>query len=144
ILLMDRRLLDCLLMRFARVFAVTAIAVLSLAAASCNTAPLQVTTVQLGKTLNPDNSVGTFTTSFKPRDTVYLSVLTGASGAGTLETKWYYGSTLVSEMKKDVSYRGAAATEFRFHNTAGFPAGSYRVEVFLNAKPAGERTFKIE
>lgn len=115
-----------------------------LTVSACNNDPLQVSTIQLGKSLNPDNSVGTFTTSFTPRDTVYLSVLTGASGAGTLETKWYYGSTPVSEMKKDVSYRGAAATEFRFHNTAGFPAGSYRVEVFLDGKRAGERTFKIE
>ena len=141
---MDRRLLDCLLMRVARVFAVTAIAVMSLAAAACNNDPLQVTTVQLGKTLNPDNSVGTFTTSFKPRDTVYLSVLTGASGKGTLETKWYYGSTQVNEMKKDVSYHGGAATEFRFHNTAGLPVGPYRVEVFLDGKSVDERTFKIE
>ena len=116
----------------------------TLAVAACNNDPLQVTTIQVGRTLNPDNSVGTFTTSFKPRDTVYLSVLTGASGRGTLETVWYYGSTKVSEMKKEVSYRGAAATEFRFHNTAGFPAGSYRVEVFLDGKPQGERTFRIE
>jgi hypothetical protein len=119
-------------------------AAVALTSAACNNDPLKVTTIQLGKTLNPDNSVGTFTTSFGPRDTVYLSVLTGASGRGTISTTWYYGSTQISEMKKDVSYRGGAATEFRFHNTAGFPPGSYRVEVFLDGKSQGERTFKIE
>ena len=115
-----------------------------MAVSACNNDPLQVTAIQLGKSLNPDNSVGTFTTSFQPRDTVYLSVLTGASGAGSLATTWYYGSNKVSEMKKDVSYRGSAATEFRFHNTAGLPVGAYRVEVFLDGKSAGERAFKIE
>jgi hypothetical protein len=127
-----------------RTLIVAAIAVLSLAGAACNNDPLQVTTIQLGKSLNPDNSVGTHTTSFAPRDTVYLSVLTGASGSGTIATTWYYGSTKVSEMKRDVSYHGGAATEFRFHNTAGLPPGPYRVEVFLDGKSQGERTFKIE
>lgn len=136
--------MDWLLMRFSRSVTIVALAATSLAVSACNNDPLQVTTVQLGKTLNPDNSVGTFTTSFKPRDTVYLSVLTGASGKGTLETKWYYGSTQVNEMKKDVSYHGGAATEFRFHNTAGLPVGPYRVEVFLDGKSVDERTFKVE
>jgi hypothetical protein len=127
-----------------RRLAIAVMAITALAGAACNNDPLQVTTIQLGKTLNPDNSVGTFTTSFKPRDTVYLSVLTGASGRGTIQTTWYYGSTKVNDMKKDVSYRGGAATEFRFHNTAGLPPGSYRVEVFLDGKSQGERMFKIE
>jgi hypothetical protein len=112
--------------------------------AACNNAPLKVTTVQLGKTLNSDNSVGTHATTFKPRDTVFASVLTPASGSGTIETKWYYGSSKVSEMKKDVSYHGEAATEFRFHNSAGLPPGPYRVEVFLDGQPVGERAFRVE
>jgi hypothetical protein len=127
-----------------RSIAIAVLACAVLAVSACNNDPLQVTAIQLGKSLNPDNSVGTFTTSFQPRDTVYLSVLTGASGAGSLATTWYYGSNKVSEMKKDVSYRGSAATEFRFHNTAGLPVGGYRVEVFLDGKSAGERAFKVE
>jgi hypothetical protein len=120
--------------------------VLALAAAvsACNTDPLKVTTIQLGKTLNSDNSVGTHATTFKPSDTVYASVLTSASGSGTIETRWYYGSSKVSEMKRDVSYHGEAATEFRFHNSAGLPPGPYRVEAFLDGKSVGERTFRVE
>ena len=112
--------------------------------AACNTEPLKITTIQLGKTLNSDNSVGTHATTFKPRDTVYASVLTPSSGSGTIETRWYYGSSKVSEMKKEVSYHGEAATEFRFHNTAGLPPGPYRVEVLLDGQMAGERTFRVE
>ena len=120
------------------------VALALVATAACNNAPLKVTTIQLGKTLNSDNSVGNHATTFKPRDTVYASLLTDASGKGTLETKWYYGSSKVAEMKKDVSYHGEAATEFRFHNSAGFPPGPYRVEAFLDGQLVGERTFRVE
>jgi hypothetical protein len=127
-----------------RVLAAALLVVALASMAACNNDPLKITTIQLGKSLNSDNSVGTHTTTFKPSDTVYASVLTGASGSGTIEAKWYYGSTKVSEMKREVSYHGEAATEFRFHNTAGFPPGSYRVEIFLDGKSAGDRTFRIE
>jgi hypothetical protein len=120
------------------------VALVVVVAAACNHQPLKVTTVQLGKSLNSDNSVGTHTTTFKPRDTVFASVLTPASGSGTIETKWYYGSSKVSEMTKEVSYNGEAATEFRFHNTAGLPPGPYKVEVFLDGQSVGERTFRVE
>lgn len=127
-----------------RVMASVVVALVVIVTAACNSGPLKVTTVQLGKTLNSDNSVGTHTTTFKPSDTVFASVLTPASGSGTIETKWYYASSKVSEMKKEVSYHGEAATEFRFHNSAGLPIGPYRVEVFLDGQPVGERTFKVE
>ena len=113
-------------------------------AAGCNNAPLKMSAIQLGKSLNSDNSVGNHATTFKPSDTVYAAVLTNESGAGAIEAKWYYGSTRVSEMKKEVSYHGEAATEFRFHNTAGLPPGAYRVEFYIDGQPVGERTFKIE
>ena len=127
-----------------RVLAIVLVAVALTATAACNNQPLKVSAVQVGKSLNSDNSVGNHATTFKPSDTVYAAVLTTASGAGTIEAKWYYGSAKVSEMKKDVSYRGEAATEFRFHNTAGFPPGPYKVEFFLDGQPVGERTFRVE
>ena len=127
-----------------RVMASVVVALVVIVTAACNSGPLKVTTIQLGKTLNSDNSVGTHTTTFKPSDTVFASVLTPASGSGTIETKWYYASSKVSEMKKEVSYHGEAATEFRFRNSAGLPPGPYKVEVFLDGQPVGERTFKVE
>jgi hypothetical protein len=121
------------------------VVVVALAAVSaCNNQPLKVTTIQVGKTLNSDNSVGTHTTTFAPTDTVYASVITGDTGSGTISAKWYYGSTMVNEMKKDVSYHGQAATEFRFHNSNGLPRGPYKVELFLDGQPVGDRTFKVE
>jgi hypothetical protein len=120
------------------------LAIALLTGAGCNNAPLKVTTIQLGKTLNSDNSVGNHATTFKPSDTIYAAVLTDAAGSGTIALKWYFNGAKVSEMEEKVSYHGEAATEFRFHNTNGFPPGSYRVEAFLDGMPVGERPFRIE
>ena len=107
--------------------------------------PLRVDTIQLGRSLNPDNSVANHTTSFKSDDTtIYLSVLTPAAGAGTIGVRWTYAGRVVSEPTKEVSYNGPAATEFHIVNSAGFPPGDYKVEVFLNGAPAGERPFRVD
>ena len=108
-------------------------------------APLRIDTIQLGRSLNPDNSVANHTTSFKADDTtIYLSVLTPEAGSGTIGVRWTYAGRVVSEPTKEVSYNGPAATEFHVVNSAGFPEGDYKVEVFLNGAPAGERTFRVE
>jgi hypothetical protein len=106
--------------------------------------PLRATTIQLGRSLNPDNSVGTHTTRFKPDDTIYTSVLTDGAGSATISARWLYAGRVVSEPKKDVSYRGPAATEFHIQNSGGFPPGEYKVEIFLNGQPFGSREFRVE
>lgn len=107
--------------------------------------PLRIDTIQLGRSLNPDNSVANHTTSFKGDDTtIYLSVLTPAAGSGTIGVRWTYAGRVVSEPTKDVSYNGPAATEFHIVNSAGFPEGDYKVEVFLNGAPAAERPFRVD
>jgi hypothetical protein len=106
--------------------------------------PLQVTTIQLGKSLNPDKTVGTHTTRFKPGDTIYASVLTTGSGSATIAARWVYAGRVVSEPTQKVSYRGDAATEFHIQNSGGFPAGTYKVEILLDGQPAGSRDFRVE
>ena len=106
--------------------------------------PLQVKTLQLGKSLNPDNSVGTHTTRFKPDDTVYVSLLSEEAGEGTVTVRWMFGGQVVSEAKRDVSYMRPAATEFHLQNSGGFPTGEYRVDILVNGQPAGSRDFRVE
>jgi hypothetical protein len=108
------------------------------------TEPLRITTLQLGKSLNPDNSVGTHTTRFKPDDTVYVSLLSDDPGYGTVTVRWLLNGQVVSEAKRDVSYTRAAATEFHLQNSGGFPHGNYRVEILINGQPAGTREFRVE
>ena len=116
-----------------------------LVAAGCGpTEPLKVETIQLGRGLNPDNSVSGHTTSFKPLDTMYVSVLTPDKGRGKIGVRWTYEGRVVGEPSKDVVYRDAAATEFHIQNSSGFPPGNYSVEVFLDGQSVGKRDYRVE
>jgi hypothetical protein len=115
-----------------------------LATASCAREPLKFTGIQLGRSLNDDRTVGGFTTRFKPTDTIYAAVLTDGTGSSTVKARWLYGGRVVSEPERKVSYQGAASTEFHLENTSGFPPGDYTVELFLDGKAVGSRTFRVE
>lgn len=106
--------------------------------------PLQVETIQLGRSLNPDNSVAAHATTFKRSDTVYVAVLTTAAGSGTIGVKWVYQGRVIDEPQRQVSYREAAATEFHLVNSGGFPQGQYSVEAFIDGKSVGTRNFNVE
>ena len=105
---------------------------------------LTVTTIQLGRTVHSDHTVGGITTTFGPDDTIYLSVLNGGAGSGTIRVRWTYGGRVIDEPSKQVSYSDAAATDFRLQSPSGFPTGDYMAEVFVNDQPVGTRPFKVE
>jgi hypothetical protein len=116
-----------------------------LVAAGCRpSGPLRVTTIQTGKSLNSDKSVGNHTTRFRPDDTMFVSVLTDGPGSGTIGVRWRYAGRLVSEESKEVSYRDHAATEFHIQNSSGFPEGDYAVEVLVDGKSFASRSLKVE
>ena len=117
----------------------------SVCLAACGSGqPLHVASIQLGRAVNADHTVSSFTTTFTPDESVYLSVLTTGVGSGTISVRWTYAGRVIDEPKKDVSYRIDAATDFRLQSAGGFPEGEYTADVFLNGQPAGTRTFKVE
>ena len=126
----------------ARVAVVTALAAALAACGGVGT--LKVTTIQTGRSLNSDNSVGALTTTFKPSDTIYVAVLTDGSGSATIGAKFSHSGRVVAEPEKKVSYRGAAATEFHLDYAGGVPPGEYDIEVFFNGQPAGMRKVRVE
>ena len=103
-----------------------------------------MSTFQLGRSVNADNTVAHQTTVFKPDETVYVAVLTTGSGSGEISVRWTYEGTLVGEPKKQVSFRGNGVTEFHLQNAGGFPLGEYSVEVLFKGQPAGSRKFRVE
>jgi hypothetical protein len=105
--------------------------------------PIRIASVQLGRALNSDNSVGAHTTQFKPSDTFYVAVLTEEPGAGTLTVQWRLNDQIVSEATKEVSYMRPAATEFHLQNSGGFPVGQYRVDVLVDGTLAESREFRV-
>ena len=127
-----------------KVIPVSAILLCALIASCGSGQPLRVTTIQLGSGLNEDHTVSTFTTTFMPDDTIYLSVHTSGVGNGTISVRWTYAGRVIDEPKKEVSYRIDAATDFRLLSPAGFPPGDYAAEVLLNGQSAGTRTFSVQ
>ena len=118
---------------------------LAIAAARCGgPKTLRVADIQLGRSLNADNSIREHTTSFTPKDSIYISVLTEGRGTATLTVRWTLAGRLLDEPKKQITYRDAAATDFGLKTGSGFPAGPYAVEVFMDGQPVGSRKFRVE
>lgn len=108
-------------------------------------APLSISSIDLGRTLNADKNVGDPTAAFKPGDTIYASVATqGAASSATLTAKWTYqdGQT-VDQTSHTIAPTGPARTEFHIAKPDGWPAGKYKVEVMLNGSPAGAKDFEV-
>jgi hypothetical protein len=127
-----------------RQFGVRLIAlVLSACMAGCGSG-LRVTTIQLGRAVNADETVAGHTTRFAPTDTVYVSIHTAGVGSGKISVRWMYGGRVIGEPSKQVSYRDVAATEFHLQSAAGFPPGEYTVEAFLDGQSVGIRPFQVQ
>src|SRR5262249_58392719 len=110
--------------------------------------PFRVTAVQLGKGIQPDNRVQTVTTTFGPKDTIYLSVTSeGMAPQAALATRWTFGpkDVLVHEETKSVSppSEKPMATEFHISKPSGWPAGDYKVVLTVNGQPSQTETFAV-
>ena len=106
--------------------------------------PLTLANIQVGRSLNTDRTVGVPTTRFKPTETVYVSIHTAERGKGTIGVRWKYFEKVIDEPTKQVSTDGADATEFHLTNSGGFPNGDYSVDVLIDGKVVGTRTFKVD
>jgi len=73
-----------------------------------------------------------------------VSVQTKAAGKGTISVRWKYGSRLIDEPSKPVSFDGPASTEFHLQNSGGFPPGDYSVDVMIDGVQVGTRAFKVD
>ena len=130
---------------FPEIVLILLIFLLAMLPASCSSRdPIRATGIQLGRSINPDGTVGGHTTRFKPNDTIYASVRTTGSGSATISARWMFAGRLVGEPRRDVRYRGDAATEFHIQNTTGLPPGDYTVELFVDGVSAGAREFRVE
>ena len=106
---------------------------------------VRVTDVDLGRSLGADKRVTDKTDSFSPSETVYVSVRTeGAAPSATLKARWtFQDGQVVQESSQTIAPTGPTVTEFHVSNPAGWPKGSYKVEVFLNGSSMETESFKV-
>src|SRR4051794_13295730 len=111
-------------------------------------APFKVTGADVGRGIQPDNTVQTATTSFGPKDTIYLSVTSeGMAPQAMLATRWTYGpkGVLVHEESRSITPPSPKPmhTEFHIAKPSGWPAGDYTVAVTVDGQPAVTKTFTV-
>src|SRR5262245_61708302 len=113
-------------------------------------APAGVTagTINLGKAIDPDKKVAAPMETFAKGDTIYAAVDTTGTGPATLKAKWTYmkgGQTaVVKEDSQTITATGPATSEFHISDPKGLAAGDYQVEVSIDDKPAGTKTFTVK
>jgi hypothetical protein len=108
---------------------------------------VRVSQIDIGRSLAADKTINGNTNSFKPNDTIYASIATeGAAAApATLKARWtYQDGQVVDESTQTIAPTGNARTEFHISKPEGWPAGKYKLEVFLNGSSAGTRDVEVE
>ena len=110
-------------------------------------AGVRVSQIDVGRSLAADKTVNANTNSFKPNDTIYASIATEGTAAApaTLKARWtYQDGQVVDESTQMIAPTGNARTEFHISKPDGWPAGKYKLEVFLNGSSAGTKDVEVE
>ena len=110
------------------------------------TTTVKVTDVSLGRAISADKSISDSTDKFRANDTIYASVTTdGSAPSATLRARWTFedGQT-VDETTRTIAPSNRERTEFHISKPNGWPAGKYKVEVFLNDQSAGTKSFEVK
>ncbi|HYC30757.1 MAG TPA: hypothetical protein VEB59_00635 [Gemmatimonadales bacterium] len=109
-------------------------------------AEFKVSGIEVGKGIGADKRVTAPASSFKPKDTIYVSVATdGAAASKTITAKWTYedGQT-VKEGSESIAPTGPAVTEFHIAKPSGWPEGKYKVEIAVDGAAAGSKDFEVK
>ena len=107
---------------------------------------VRVTDVSLGRAIGGDKAITDATDKFRPSDTIYGSVATdGTAPNATIRAKWTFedGQT-VDDSTRTIAPGGRERTEFHIAKPNGWPAGKYKLEVFLNDQPAQTKSFEVQ
>ena len=109
-------------------------------------AEVKVTEVQLGTALGADKRVAEAKTAFTPKDTIFASVATeGTASNAELVARWtFQDGQVVNETRRAIAPAGKEVTEFSIQKPDGWPAGTYKVEISLNGKPADSKSFTVQ
>lgn len=107
--------------------------------------PIRVLSVELGRSIGPDNRVIEATDDFLINDTIFASVeLIGTGAEATLKARWTRASgQLVDETVRTVAPSGEIVTEFHLAQPTGWARGKYQVEILLDDKVVERQDFEV-
>lgn len=107
---------------------------------------ISVASVDLGRSVGEDKRVSGATETFHPSDVIYASIVTrGASPGASLKVRWTFeDGQLVDQSERTIAPAGDAATEFHIAKADGWPAGKYKLEVFLDESPVQSLDFVVK
>lgn len=115
-------------------------------------ATASVASVDLGNAVGPDMKLTAMGTTFKPKDTITVSIGTNTSEpaatvAGKVGAKWSYldstPAAVVADETKDLNLTGTGSTNFQIAKPDGFPPGKYKVEVSLDGTVVQTKEFEV-
>ena len=106
---------------------------------------VRVTDVTLGRSVGGDKAIADRTETFRPNDTIYASVATdGSASSATLRARWTFeDGQVVDESTRTIAPNNRERTEFHISKPSGWPAGKYKVEVFLDDRSAETKNFEV-
>jgi hypothetical protein len=106
---------------------------------------VQFSDVRLGNAIGADKAVTTAKETFAAKDTIYASVTTsGTAPSVSLRALWtFQDGQVVSDDTQSITPTGVDTTEFHISKPDGFPAGSYKVEIFVDGRSVGSRSFTV-
>jgi len=133
--------------------AVLAIAVLCVAScAKKQSAPpvveVQIGAVDLGRGVNTAQQIDQPMDTFSPTDTIWASVRTDNTPAGTkIQARWVYteggAEQVVTETEHTTANSGTGFTSFFIANGTPWPAGKYELRVGTNGKFQETKGFNV-
>jgi hypothetical protein len=111
-------------------------------------AGVTASSINVGNAIGADKKVMQASDTFGKKDKIYASVDTAGAGTATLKAKWTYRKggqeAVVKEDTQTINPTGPATSEFHISKPDGWPPGEYQVEIFLDDKSAGTKTFTVK
>jgi hypothetical protein len=122
------------------------------AAAPAPIATASIATVDIGNAADAEHKITAATSSFKPNETVHVSIATATSDpaatvAGKVGARLSYMNgaeeMLIADETRDLNMTDKGNTNFQFAKPDGWPAGKYKLVVTLDGNVVQTKEFEV-
>jgi hypothetical protein len=105
-----------------------------------------VVLIDLGRSLNPDNTMHDGTVLFLATNEVWASVIVeGTAPKATLQARWVTeGGEVVATSTQEIIPKRRTLVGFHAAPSGGWKLGHYRVEILLDDVAAGSKGFEVK